>query len=1019
MQLLSTFIPKGWPSGYSQWVVGIYNYLEEKGRAGIPVYLNAEQEDFDRIALLGGVHKSKTSIEDFVYAVQETFKKEEHAPQQTFALYSSMRLWKANKYVTEIPPFLPILMFSVLAAEQMRSDDAFMSSNYYGRLAELADCDVIHKDKIGISYRKFVAPLWDLFNDWLLQNPRFGQPTAFINVSDGFNDYVGVPINQALLRSGEQETIEVNFFEKFFNSGGSKELVDFNEFSENLEDWMASTIPSARLKSIYDKAKDTLNVSIWELFERWQPQTRSTGTTGRKAGLKLVLRLGKSLRGRIVRFSLNANFESTNLDSHVSELSTGDGSVSNVPPQPDQYVGTGSMVVLADVLSEVLAGSTKLTINNGSETLFSATRLPRAIIPFEVFAPGVWIETAQMKLGETYALLTAAASLEHTMALLQKFGHGAVVTSVLGVPDQWKLVTGFTPTSSIGAPDNLPIQRLEGMHLSVVGGLRLPGGTGIAEYPVIEPPEIRVMQTSVGKNPVLRIEGPSDWQQQFTEFDVPIAPTYLHAGEYVARLFETPKSRKPSSYRRFILRDGDSSRFRPSVHVEALGVRFTSDNRISVDFGDLDNQSLTFVQGARLVQGELIPFSHSGISQQGTGKSLNDGADEWADDVFTKSHSTELAVCILNPYARHLRKIIDKVEGRRQRYQRWVCAYCGAFGYIDTRSKKSSHEIKTKVLEKNDLPHIDPSILIESDIEYVDTPREIVEKRIWTLGGGNVREATAFSELHEMNFVTQVLWSLAVAGHIDIVGMEADLCVGEWRTHPLTAVPVKDGFRLVGHRSDMMLDALSIALNKIGATLIKRNNSALSHLSELQIVGTRSDQLSTLFAGFREDLHSTIYLDESVVREFMHSLPPLSVLRDQLQTHAYMETFSTTEYFDLSSAAWLPAKSVNLVGLLVRDSKFGTTYRFVVGGDPVCYQAIECGYRLGKHLSAHWNKVALLSYNRDTEEMSVPLGAELPLLYSRGVMYRTGSMPYRQRNQTIYSGVTPELYEHLTSLVSG
>jgi hypothetical protein len=148
MKVVSTFIPGGWPPAYSQWVIGIRSHLEEKGSAGVPVYLNAEQEDFDRIAVLGGIQINQTSIDDFVHTVRETIKKDESNPQKAFALYNSMQLWKANKYSTETPPFLPILMFSVLAAEQMRSDDTFMSSNYYGRLAELAHCNILQKGKV-------------------------------------------------------------------------------------------------------------------------------------------------------------------------------------------------------------------------------------------------------------------------------------------------------------------------------------------------------------------------------------------------------------------------------------------------------------------------------------------------------------------------------------------------------------------------------------------------------------------------------------------------------------------------------------------------------------------------------------------------------------------------------------------------------------------------------------------------------------------------------------------------------
>lgn len=55
----SSFIPKGWPPEYVQWVSGVYHYLQGKGQIGVPVYLNAEEEDFSRIAILGSIKETE------------------------------------------------------------------------------------------------------------------------------------------------------------------------------------------------------------------------------------------------------------------------------------------------------------------------------------------------------------------------------------------------------------------------------------------------------------------------------------------------------------------------------------------------------------------------------------------------------------------------------------------------------------------------------------------------------------------------------------------------------------------------------------------------------------------------------------------------------------------------------------------------------------------------------------------------------------------------------------------------
>ena len=66
MTQVSTFVPRGWPQEYGQWIVGAHRHLQDKGQTGAPVYLNAEEDDFNRIAILGSIQAGATSIVDFI-----------------------------------------------------------------------------------------------------------------------------------------------------------------------------------------------------------------------------------------------------------------------------------------------------------------------------------------------------------------------------------------------------------------------------------------------------------------------------------------------------------------------------------------------------------------------------------------------------------------------------------------------------------------------------------------------------------------------------------------------------------------------------------------------------------------------------------------------------------------------------------------------------------------------------------------------------------------------------------------
>jgi hypothetical protein len=47
-----------------------------------------------------------------------------------------------------------------------------------------------------------------------------------------------------------------------------------------------------------------------------------------------------------------------------------------------------------------------------------------------------------------------------------------------------------------------------------------------------------------------------------------------------------------------------------------------------------------------------------------------------------------------------------------------------------------------------------------------------------------------------------------------------------------------------------------------------------------------------------------------------------------------------------------------------------------------------------------------------------PLGADLPLLYTRGIIFATGELPIRDGGFVVYPGVTAEVFERVALLLS-
>jgi hypothetical protein len=74
--------------------------------------------------------------------------------------------------------------------------------------------------------------------------------------------------------------------------------------------------------------------------------------------------------------------------------------------------------------------------------------------------------------------------------------------------------------------------------------------------------------------------------------------------------------------------------------------------------------------------------------------------------------------------------------------------------------------------------------------------------------------------------------------------------------------------------------------------------------------------------------------------------------------------------------------------------------------------------QLSKHAAALILKERpLMAYNRATEELTVPLGADLPVLYGRAAVLCSGLLPVAAGRQFVYRNVPAELAGHLAYLL--
>ena len=1023
MEINSTYVPSGWPKEYLGWMKGIYLYISESFGLGQPVYLNAEPEDLMRMAELGDIKIDGDVFKHLVSSLSASVVIQSGAPQHTFKKFASMKLWKREIATSgSVPPFLPVLLLTVVAAEQMRSDENFISTNYYGRLATLIGYESSSKDRVGQSYREYIAPLWELFNDWLKTNPDLGIPTALLSSQNGYFDYVGVPIGQALLRSNEQEQIEEEFFEKTFNEQGIREDIEYDEFIENLEIWMSELPGNSRIRKTYENAKDILRNNIWFLYERWEPKTTSKQVGSNRASLRLKFTLSKEIIGYVIRMGLNANLNLTQSDHVFAGMKIAGGDSFSVELSPDLQLGSGSSAFVGNHLESVLSNSIQLSVESENSYAFKGERAPRGIIPFIEESPYVWVEEKFMKLGEVYWLIVPAISLDDSMALFNEFGEGAQLVEIIGLPEGWRLIRNFRPLKTNGSPDNLPLKRVHGPQLRLIEGTKLVGSKGIVEYPAHELPTVQILQLENDAKMIVRITN-----ELGVAIDlVGVANAYslglLDPGQYMVNLFDQRKAKQSLAYKQFVIRSSANPRHLPKCDGITPAVYQVTANSIVTRIDNQDD-AVAVIQGARLVNGKLrkndfeLAIRHTKSSQIMEGEE-----DELPAGLALSGESVKLATCVTDPKSTHLHTVFETIPPRRhKRFQSWTCKNCGVTGQIDTRLKKKPNNPEKFILTKVDLPTFPKEMIQPSKIEQSFFDRKTIEERLWALGGGGQKEATLFSGLDENNYVSQVMWKLAVSGHIDISDMEYDLSVGMWRVTPTVLFAKDSVMRLIGNRSSETLNLLEKICESSGGKLVEAPPSDRSYLSEVFYGFSSGDIPMTNFIdkiNHHPELINVVSLQSDICNEFIFSLPTLSQLKSSLKSSKYSDNGNLTKLFNVDTNKWADNRLPNLTGNATQDSQFGASYHYVVEGDAYGYRAIRCGYRLAKHFSAHSKNRVLFSYNEESMELLCPLGAELPLLYSRGITFISSVTPNRRGVFTVYSGVDSHLYQHIENLFS-
>jgi hypothetical protein len=256
-------------------------------------------------------------------------------------------------------------------------------------------------------------------------------------------------------------------------------------------------------------------------------------------------------------------------------------------------------------------------------------------------------------------------------------------------------------------------------------------------------------------------------------------------------------------------------------------------------------------------------------------------------------------------------------------------------------------------------------------------------------------------------FVDQFARALESLGHIEIQRDPSTLSPLEWEIAPTALARTVNGYFLAGFWPSNFTDRANEAVEGL--------DGSLHH--KLQMDGPASwffdgDQVTEVAR--REELG--IEVCEDAWRELASVLPELGQVVEALPRRA-AAVDGRIRWFDLQQARWIDAVDLRAPGAY-RVTRFATLDVLRTQADCDKDEMATATVQLSKHAAALIQKQRpLIAYNRATEELTVPLGADLPGLYGRAAVLCSGLLPTPTGRQLVYRNVRRELALHLGHLL--
>ncbi len=884
------------------------------------------------------------------------------------------------------PPSVGFLALATLAALDMGRDE-LPSIAYYPRVADLTK---LAKDERSIQaqFHDYSERLWRELNIWIeSQEGRIGLPTAY-SLS---KRYVGIPQSQALVRKADRQKLP-GFFSQYGLDPGTN--VSTETMVVFLDAWINSDLTSAgeALKRSWSNTATHERIAEIVSLELvgWDGTVpRGMRTEGAiLSQVKLMASMNQNFLGRTFNLSLTYRHAGEPLLDGNLELETSSGEWVEISFQP--LAGNLWRTSNSDGLDvgSVLEGSVNIRIPQNAEHV--SKRFPRTVVPLVLDEiHGGYMEQTAVHLNTDCILLVRRSkdSVEQVRAILAQYARpGYEELHFNELPEDW---TAFSGVQLFGVPEKTRFKELQPIsrsQLTIAGGVRIP--SSVRKWTALAAPEIRVaiadadfFEVSITDSfsgDELHRESSSDGALVIEMSKLEFSPGDYRVSVYVS------SSKEPSHQSSVRLRSSNEVDSRWHL-VDALAYKIDNEG---VALGALSAVDEDTEDALVTIDGAVTHGSFNFV--------LTDTSDYSAAWTSYQEPSHESAInlvqiapvspdsCVYTGAHRMQIETIDQAtpwRALRGKFQRGECTHCHLVKQYPIWPKPLKPRVYgTATITPETITSFESLVGVSNATTNL---WDAALDSLMHLGGGTGQALNSLANQidNDSIFAFNFANTLEQLGHLELK-REPDGSVTSWEVSPTCLAETSKGeWLLVGYWPPHLLEQIKDLVAKVSG--------------QITLVGSDAQPTIVKVSGLTKEQLTDAQIGEVVPlagMSMLKGLPLLSSVGAALPRKV-MPGFNKAEFFDVKTASWQETNDVSRPGSFRLKRDFRSEYIFRNENDVNQGTAAKGTPYLVKYLGAQVLKTSLVSYKKESKELLVPFGVELPGLYGRAMVLMSGSTP--------------------------